>query len=200
MTARPFIIGLTGSIGMGKSTTADMFRARGIPVWDADAAVGRLYAQGGAAIEPMSTAFPEAIEDGSVSKARLKDILKVTPARLREIERIVHPLVAQDRAAFLANATAPIVMIDVPLLFEAGGVEAVDATVVVTVDADTQRARVLARPGMTETHFRHILSQQMPDAEKRARADYIIETDTKEHAEQQVEDVLRDIRAKTGHA
>jgi dephospho-CoA kinase len=195
-----FLIGLTGSIGMGKSTTARQFAEEGCAVWDADAAVHRLYAKGGAAVAPMAQAFPEAVIDGAVSRDALKAIIARDATALRRIEQIVHPLVGQDRARFIAAAEAEIIVLDIPLLFETGGEARVDATVCVTVDADTQRARVLARGTMSEEQFATILAKQMPDADKRARADYVIVTDTPEHAAAQVRDVLADIRKRMSHA
>ncbi len=189
----PFTLGLTGSIGMGKTTTAALFAARDVPVWDADAAVHRLYAPGGAAVGPMGRAFPEAIVDGAVSRPALKAAIAADAGALARIESIVHPLVAADRAAFLANATAPLVLLDIPLLFETGAEAWLDATVVVSAPVEAQRARVLARPGMTEADLDRILSRQMPDAEKRARADYVIDTTSPESAVAGVEAVLADI-------
>ena len=195
-----FLIGLTGSIGMGKSTTAKLFAQQGCEVWDADAAVHRLYAKGGAAVAPVAEAFPEAVVDGVVSRDALKAIIGRDPLALRRIEEIVHPLVAIDRARFIAAAKSDIIVLDIPLLFETGGEARVDATVCVSVDAQTQKARVMARGTMTEEQFRAILSKQMPDADKRARADYVIVTDTPEHAAKQVRDVLADIRKRIPHA
>ncbi len=189
-----FRLGLTGSIGMGKSTTAKLFAEAGCDVWDADAAVHRLYAPGGAAVGPMGAAFPEAIEDGGVSRAALKRIIGQDPGALKRIEQIVHPLVGEDRAAFVAGATSDIIVFDIPLLFETGGNERMDAVAVVSIDAETQRARVLERGTMTEAQFEAILAKQVPDAEKRARADYVIVTDTVENARAQVQDVVADIR------
>ncbi|KIC18214.1 dephospho-CoA kinase [Leisingera sp. ANG-DT] len=195
-----FSLGLTGSIGMGKSTTAKLFAAQGCAVWDADAAVHRLYGRGGAAVAPMGAAFPEAIEDGAVSRIALKQIIGQSPDALKRIESIVHPLVAQDRAAFRAQAISDVLVFDIPLLFETGGDAEMDAVACVTVDAETQQERVLARGTMTVEQFRHILQKQMPIEEKIARADYVIETDTLDHAEAQVAEVLADIRSKPGHA
>ncbi|KUJ78045.1 dephospho-CoA kinase [Ruegeria marisrubri] len=190
-----FALGLTGSIGMGKSTTAQMFVDEGCALWDADAAVHRLYAPGGAAVEPMRAAFPEAIEDGAVSRAALKRIISQDPAALKTIEAIVHPLVAQDRAAFRANAKADIIVFDIPLLFETGGDAAMDAVACVTVPPEVQKERVMARGTMTEEQFEQIRAKQMPNAGKCARADFVIETDTLDHARQQVQDIVRQIRA-----
>jgi dephospho-CoA kinase len=189
----PFTLGLTGSIGMGKTTAATMFAARGLPVWDADAAVHRLYARGGAAIGPMARAFPQAVGPEGVARPALKAIIAADPRALARIESIVHPLVAADRSAFLAAATAPVVLFDIPLLFETGAEQWLDATVVVLTTPEIQRARVLARPGMTQADLARILSRQMPDAEKRARADYIIDSTTMESAEAGVDAVLADL-------
>ena len=195
-----FRLGLTGSIGMGKSTTSRIFSDMGCDVWDADAAVHRLYAEKGAAVAPMQAAFPDAIENGAVSRTALKRIIAEDPTALRRIEAIVHPLVAQDRAAFVASATSDILVFDIPLLFETGGDAAMDAVAVVTIDADTQRDRVLARGTMTEAQFEAIRAKQMPDAEKRARADFVIVTDTVEHARAQVQSVIRQIRERMADA
>lgn len=174
MTA--FRLGLTGSIGMGKSTTAGFFAALGIPVWDADAAVHRLYAQGGAGAAAIAALCPSAVSNGAVDRAALADWIVRDPAALAQIETAIHPLVAADRTAFLAAAAGDLVVLDIPLLFETGAEAGLDATLLVTAPPTLQRARVLARPGMTETRFRAILARQMPDAEKRARATHIIET------------------------
>ena len=195
-----FVIGLTGSIGMGKSTTAGMFRDEGVAVWDADAAVERLYAKGGAAVEPVSHLFPEALIDDAISKSRLKEALKQDPNSLRKLESIVHPLVREDREAFIAAAEAEILLLDIPLLFETGGEASVDTVVVVSAPAEVQEARVMAREGMTREHFDTILAKQMPDGEKRARADYVIETTSLEAARAQVRAVLKEIREKIADA
>jgi dephospho-CoA kinase len=195
-----FHLGLTGSIGMGKSTTAKMFAEEGCAVWDADAAVHRLYAKGGAAVAPMQAAFPTAIEAGAVSRAALKEIIAADPTALPRIESIVHPLVAQDRATFLAEAYSDIAVLDIPLLFETGGDAAMDAVVCVTIPDAVQRDRVLARGTMTEAQFDAIRAKQMPAKVKCARSDYVIVTDTPDHARAQVRDVIRDIREKLRHA
>ena len=174
-------LGLTGSIGMGKSTTGRMFTELGHSLWDADAAVHRLYAAHGAAVGPVSAAFPSALKDGAIDRAALKLALAADPGGLKRLEAIVHPLVAADRAEFIEIARengARIVVLDIPLLFETGGEGQMDGVAVVSTDAETQRTRVLARPGMTAETFHMILSRQMPDAEKRARADWVIPTDT----------------------
>ena len=195
-----FHLGLTGSIGMGKSTTAKMFAEEGCAVWDADAAVHRLYAPGGAAVAPMQTAFPEAIEGGGVSRAALKEIIAADSTALPRIEAIVHPLVAEDRATFLAQADSDIAVLDIPLLFETGGEAAMDAVACVTIPAEVQRDRVLARGTMTEVQFDAIRAKQMPAEEKCARSDYVIVTDTLDHARAQVRAVIRDIRERLRHA
>lgn len=195
-----YIIGLTGSIGMGKSTTAQMFADEGCALWDADAAVHRLYAPGGAAVAPMQAAFPEAVIDGAVSRDALKAILAKSPQALAKIEQIVHPLVAQDRQAFIAATDADIVVLDIPLLFEGRGHKIVDTTVCVSVDAETQRARVLARGTMSEDQFEMIRAKQMPDAEKRALADHVVITDTLDHARDQVHAIVSEIREKLKNA
>ncbi|TNF64253.1 MAG: dephospho-CoA kinase [Rhodobacteraceae bacterium] len=195
-----FLLGLTGSIGMGKSTTARLFAEEGCQVWDADAAVHRLYARGGAAVAPIGAVFPEAIVDGAVSREALKRIIEADPGALRRIEAVVHPLVAQDRARFIDEGTSDILVFDIPLLFESGGEAGMDAVAVVSVDPDTQRARVLQRGTMTEAQFAMILAKQMPDAQKRALADYVIVTDDLEHARAQVQSVVGQIRESLRNA
>lgn len=191
-----FVLGLTGSIGMGKSTTAAMFKARGVPIWDADAAVHRLYGPGGLAVGPVGAAFPDAIVDAGVSRPVLKDIIAHDPGALSRIEAIVHPLVAMDRADFLAATKAPVVVVDIPLLFETGADGWVDATVVVSAPYEVQAQRVLARPGMTEAQFHAILARQMPDVEKRAKADFVIETTNLATAEADVDRVLTEVQSR----
>ena len=191
-----FLLGLTGSIGMGKSTTAQMFVDHGCALWDADAAVHRLYAKGGTAVAPFQAAFPDAVIDGAVSRSALKEIIGRDPAALKQIEAIVHPLVGQDRATFLEQTQADIVVLDIPLLFETGGDARVDATACAVTDDATQEARVMERGTMTREQFLAIKAKQMPAAEKCARATYVIETDTLEHAAAQVQDIVKEIRSQ----
>ena len=195
-----FRLGLTGSIGMGKSTTAALFAALGVPVWDADATVRKLYAPGGSATQIIAALFPDAIEEGAVSRPKLRALIRSDPALLDRLQAVVHPLVAQDRAAFLLTQSADIVLLDIPLLYETGADAGCDAVVVVTTSPDLQRARVLAREGMTVAEFEMILSRQLPDAEKRARADYIIQTTTIESARAAVRAICADIREKLANA
>lgn len=171
------VLGLTGSIGMGKSTVAKMFADRGVPVFDADAAVHRLQGRGGRLVAAIEALFPGTTGPDGVDRARLGErVLNDTPA-LRRLEALVHPAVGEERAAFLADhAGAPLVVFDIPLLFETGGESRVDTVAVVSAPADIQRARVLGRAGMSVERFESILARQTPDAEKRARADVVIPT------------------------
>ena len=193
------VLGLTGSIGMGKSTTAQMFAAEGVPVYDADAAVHALYAKGGAAVAPVEAAFPGVVVDGAIDRARLSPRVVGKPEALKTLEAIVHPLVGADRGGFFAAAAergADIVVLDIPLLYETGGDSKVDKVVVVSAPAEVQRRRVLARPGMDEAKFQAILARQTPDAEKRDRADFVVDTGQGlEDARQQVRDILTRLRA-----
>ncbi|MCX7323826.1 MAG: dephospho-CoA kinase [Hyphomicrobiales bacterium] len=171
------VVGLTGSIGMGKSTTAAMFRELGCPVHDADAAVHQLYA--GAAVEPVRALFPAAVTGQRVDREALAREVLGRPGRLAELEALIHPLVREAEAKFVEAARAsgtPLVVLDIPLLFESGAAARCDRIVVVTAPPEVQRARVLARPGMTEDRFAAILKRQIPDAEKRRRADFIVDT------------------------
>ncbi|MHA6642657.1 dephospho-CoA kinase [Mesorhizobium sp. A623] len=171
------VLGLTGSIGMGKSTAAKMFAEAGVPVHDSDEAVHRLYA--GRAAPLVEAAFPGTVVDGVVDRSRLAGRVLGDKAALKRLEAIVHPLVRADADAFVARhraANVPLVVLDIPLLFETGGRDRVDKVVVVSAAADTQRERVLARPGMSEEKLASILARQVPDAEKRRQADFIIDT------------------------
>lgn len=173
------IVGLTGSIGMGKSTTSAMFQAEGVPVYDADAAIHALYAKGGAAVGPVEDAFPGVVVDGAIDRARLSAKVVGNPEALKRLETIVHPLAGESRKVFFQEAmdrAAPLVILDVPLLFETGGERNVAAVIVVSAPEEIQRQRVMARPEMTAEKLEAILARQLPDAEKRARADIVIDT------------------------
>lgn len=195
------IVGLTGSIGMGKSTTAQMFRDEGIPVNDADAVVHDLYRS--EAVGPIEEAFPGTVANGQVDRQALSAALAKDPQGFKTLERIVHPLVRQREKAFLKaqeEAGAFMTVLDIPLLFETGGNERVDLVVVVSCDEDIQRERVLSRPGMTEEKFLMIKSRQTPDSEKTKRADFVIDTGQGlENARQAVKRIIAEIRARNGH-
>jgi dephospho-CoA kinase len=192
---RPFVLCLTGSLGMGKSTTARFFAEAGVPVHDSDAVVHALYE--GDAVALIERAFPGSTSDGKVDRVKLAAFVLKDPAALARLEAIVHPLVGKARDRFLAEQAAhgaPVVLLDVPLLFEAGLECCCDAVVVVSATAEQQRRRVLERPGMTEEKFAAILTKQMPDAEKRRRADFIVDSSGDfEHARAQVHDILRTV-------
>ena len=192
------LIGLTGSIGMGKSTTAAMFREAGVPVYDADAAVHDLYDEGGAAVGPVGEAFPGVVRDGRVDREALRQAVLGKPEELKRLNAIVHPLVGRDRVGFFRTAEAAgadMVVLDIPLLFETGGHANVDAVVVVSAPPDMQRERVLARPGMSPDRLDAILAQQMADAEKRARAHFVVDTSRGlEPARQQVAEIIATMR------
>ena len=199
VTDRPFVLGLTGSIGMGKSAVAAMFAGLGVPVFDADAAVHELQGPGGALLPEIEAAFPGTTGPAGVDRAKLGAAVFGDPDRLRQLEGIVHPAVQALRSAFLAaRAAAPLVVFDIPLLFEKTGTAAVDAVVVVSAPPAVQRARVLARLGMTADKFERILALQLPDADKRAQADHVIDTGTSlaetRHAVQALVHQLRDRR------
>ncbi len=189
------VLGLTGSIGMGKSTTARMFAEQGVPVYDADAAVHALYE--GEAVAPIERAFPGTTRDGKVDRALLAQSVLGNAEAMKRLEAIVHPLVAKARERFLENARAAgagVVVLDIPLLFETGGEKLVDAVVVVTAAPEIQRQRVMDRPGMTAEKFEALLARQMSDAEKRSRADYIVDSGRGiEPAREQVREILRKI-------
>jgi len=190
------IIGLTGSIGMGKSTTADMFRAAGCPVFDADAQVHKLYGKGGKAVPIIKAVFPDAIDDGAIDRQVLGRHMRADPLQLKVLESFIHTLVAESRAQFFTdNKDADIVVMDIPLLFETGGDKYVNHIVVVTAPFDVQRERVLAREGMSEDLYKSLLSRQMADLEKRKRADTLIFTDKGlDNAREQVQALLTKLR------
>jgi dephospho-CoA kinase len=194
------ILGLTGSIGMGKSTTAAMFRDLGVPVHDSDATVHRLYS--GAAAPLIEAAFPGVVEGRTVNRALLGQRVLGNAEAMQRLEAIVHPLVREQEQAFLkaaAASRAPVAVIDIPLLFETKGESRVDAIAVVTASPEVQRQRVLARPGMNDERLRQILARQMPDAEKRRRAHFVVDTGRGlDHARQQVRDILRALAGMTG--
>jgi dephospho-CoA kinase len=200
MPRRPFLVGLTGSIGMGKSETAKMFAALGVPVFDADAAVHALYAPGGAAVVPIGKAFPGAVTADGVDRGKL-GVLLHGAADFARLESIVHPLIEKAEKDFIAAAAAkgaPLVVLNIPLLFEAGRGARVDATVVASAPAEVQRARVLARPGMTADLLDRILARQMPDAEKRKRADFVVDTSRGlGYAEAEVKKIVDNLTART---
>ncbi|HEX2560494.1 dephospho-CoA kinase [Phenylobacterium sp.] len=193
------VIGLTGSIGMGKSTTAKMFEEEGVPVYDADAEVHRLYAKGGAGVAPVEAAFPGVTRDGAVDREELGKRVLNNPEALRKLQSIVYPLM-QSRQGFLEKARAEgkdMAVLDIPLLFETGGEKNVDAVVVASAPAQVQRVRVLDREGMTEEKLNAILAKQLPDAEKRKRADFIVETGAGfEAARGQVRQIIAALRAR----
>ncbi|WP_340262619.1 dephospho-CoA kinase [Roseobacter sp. HKCCA0882] len=192
-----FLLGLTGSIGMGKSTTADMFREVGVPVWDADATVAKLYAKGGAAVAPLSALNMGLIQNDAVDRVALKNWVKTDPNALNWLESHIHPLVAADRAKFIDDhADQSLIVCDIPLLYETGADQWLDAVLVVTTDAQTQKARVMARAGMDPELFDQILVRQMPSSEKIARADYVIETNSFEGARKAVHDLINDLTAR----
>ena len=196
------IIGLTGSIGMGKSTTADVLRQRGIAVFDADAAVHQLY--DGPAVAAIEAVFPGSSVDGRVDRQKLSRLLAKDPNGLPRLEAIVHPLVRDVQADFLLqqqSSGAKVAVLEIPLLFETGGETRVDVVVVVSASKATQAERVLERPGMTPQKLDQLLARQLPDAEKRARADFIVDTDqSPEESAAQIDDILSKIAGRVGNA
>jgi dephospho-CoA kinase len=193
-----FVLGLTGSIGMGKSATADLFRKLGVPVHDADATVHRLYR--GRAVPLIEKAFPGTVTDEAVDRTKLGAAVLNSPERMKQLETIVHPLVREEEENFLARVAAlPLAVLDIPLLFETGGETRCDAALVVTAPAETQRERVLARPGMTPEKFSAILAKQMPDADKRARAHFLVDSSRGfSSAEAQVRSILACLAGRPG--
>ena len=195
--AKPYVIGLTGGIGMGKSETAKLFAAEGVAVHDADAAIARLYGKGGAAVEAIGKTFPGTVKNGAVDRGQLSARVVNDPVALARLEALVHPLVQQDRKDFLENLPAPIILFDIPLLFEIGAEREMDAVVVASAPEQLRRARVLSRPGMTAEKFESLKARQLPDAQKRQQAHYVVMTDKGlEHAREQVKMILADIRNK----
>lgn len=193
------VLGLTGSIAMGKSTTAKMFAAHGVPVHDADATVHELYGSGGAGVAKIASLAPEAVGSDGVDRGILRKLIEKEPSLLTQIENLIHPLVAESRTEFIARHEAAgdeIVLLDLPLLFETDGASLVDYVIVVTANEEIQRRRALSRPNMTSAAFEKILGKQMPDAEKRRHADFIIDTsDGLESASAQVKKVLEVIKS-----
>ncbi len=201
---KPVILGLTGSIGMGKSETARMFRRERIPVFDADATVHQLMAKGGAAVAHVAAVFPTAVKDGAVDRKTLGGLVFNNTTLLRKLEAIMHPLVRQQELAFLHTAALrrdPLVVLDIPLLYETRGEHRCDYVAVVTAPAFVQKSRVLRRPGMTEDRLKAVLRQQVPDREKRRRADFVIETGLgKRHALMAVRAIIRRLSGNSEHA
>ncbi len=198
MKSTPFLLGLTGSIGMGKSTTARMFAEEGIPVWDADAVVDRLYKGDGQVVEIVSAICPNAVPKGkrSIDRYILREAASNNPSVLKSLEQAIHPLVASDRLSFIKAASQvenDIVLLDIPLLFETGQENTLDAVAVVTVPPDIQRSRVLARGKLTEEQFMVLLARQKPDEEKCMLADFVISTATVDGARSRVKEVLTEI-------
>jgi dephospho-CoA kinase len=188
-------LGLTGSIGMGKSTTAAILLQYGVPVWDADGAVHRLYSAGGAAVAPIAALCPDALVNAGLDRAKLRAAITADPDLLQKIQDIVHPLVAADRADFIAKTQDEIIALDIPLLFEIGADTLCDGIIVVTTSPQEQRRRVLAR-GLPEADFQMILSKQMPDVEKRARATWVVDTQSVEHVTAEIGRILAEIRSQ----
>lgn len=198
MSGGPYILGLTGSIGMGKSTTAEFFRDAGVPVWDADASVHELYKAGGAGAQAIEALAPAAIKDGAVDRSALRQAILDDAGLLKRIEAVVHPLVSADRQEFLEkHSDKSLVVCDIPLLFETGADAWLDGVLVVTADKDVQEQRVMEREGMNREVFETILAKQTPDAEKRQRADYLIDTGKGlDHARAEVLSLIERLKGK----
>ncbi|MEO0486771.1 MAG: dephospho-CoA kinase [Pseudomonadota bacterium] len=194
------LLGLTGSIGMGKSTAARLFQAEGCPVWDADACVHRLYGPAAPGTDRIRVLAPTAVTDAGVDRSALRDLIAEEPTLLKDIETAIHPLVAADRAAFIAQHSDPCLVFEIPLLYETNAQAALTAVAVVSTFPEVQRDRVLARPGMTEETLKMITAKQMSDAEKRARADYIIDSTTMNTATADVKRILADLLKGSTHA
>ncbi len=197
------LIGLTGSIGMGKSQTAKLFMEEGVPVYDADATVHELYAKGGAAVQPVGELFPDAIVDGAIDRQKLAAIVLKDDTALKALEGIVHPMAGVAQVSFLKThfeEGKSAVVLDIPLLLEAGATDRVDVVVVVSAPYEVQRARVLARPSMTEERFDDIFSKQLPDEKKRELADFIVDSSVSvDDAHRQVRDILKQLEGREGH-
>lgn len=198
MSGGPYVLGLTGSIGMGKSTTAEFFRNAGVPVWDADSSVHRLYEFGGAGVQAIESLAPAAIKDGAVDRSALRQAILDDEGLLKRIEAVVHPLVSADRQVFLEqHSDKKLVVCDIPLLFETGAESWLDGVLVVTADKDVQEQRVMKREGMNREVFETILAKQTPDAEKRQRADYLIDTGKGlDHARDEVLSLIERLKGK----
>lgn len=198
-----FKLGLTGSIGMGKSTTAAIFADQGCGVWDADAVVHGLYAENGAAVAPLAAVFPQVVNKQSICRLALKKLISDDPDALQQIEKIVHPLVARNRQSFIEQAEQSkqaVLVFDIPLLYETHSQQKFDAVACVYISPDEQRRRVMDRRTMTDAQFDYILSKQMPNVEKQNLSDYLIETDSLSHVMVQVAAILKDIKDQTVHA
>ena len=197
------VVGLTGSIGMGKTATGKLFSKLGVPVCDADSIVHALYDKGGAAVEPIRAVFPDVVAEGRVDRVKLGESLAVEPEGFERLESIVHPLVRQAQQDFLDRSRkkgVTLAVLDIPLLFETGRDRDVDRIVVVSASPEIQKERVMKRPGMTAEIFNALLARQLPDEEKRARADFVVDTSkTREHAFAQVRDIVAALMADSGH-
>lgn len=200
----PFLCGLTGSIGMGKSTVSAFFKQQGVPVLCADEVVHKLYSAGGAAVAPVGAAFPSAVVDGAIDRAALSKCVVGNEAAMKQLEGIVHPLVEQERKQFIAEhaaAGSPLLLFDIPLLFETQAQQGLDAVAVVSAPAEQQRQRVMARPGMTADKLEAILARQVPDAEKRRLADFVLDTGcSMQETEQQVLQLIAALQGRQGTA
>jgi|TARA_B110000211_G_C13845866_1_gene450033 dephospho-CoA kinase len=195
-----YLLGLTGSIGMGKSTTAALFAARGCLIWDADLAVHRAYNEGGDGVAEIKKIATTAIDSNSVNRDKLRTLILEDPTLLAKIEAIIHPIVQKDRQAFIASNPGSILVFDIPLLFELNSESDFDAVACVLSTFEMQKTRVMARPGMTRTHLEMIISKQLPAADKAARANYIINTATKDIARAAVDSIIKDIKRKVENA
>jgi dephospho-CoA kinase len=195
-----YLLGLTGSIGMGKSTTAALFAARGCLIWDADLAVHRAYNEGGDGVAEIKKIATTAIDSNSVNRDKLRTLILEDPTLLAKIEAIIHPIVQKDRQAFIASNPGSILVFDIPLLFELNSESDFDAVACVLSTFEMQKTRVMARPGMTRTHLEMIISKQLPAADKAARANYIINTATKDIARAAVDSIIKDIKRKLENA